>query len=109
MNESPLYFLIDENIGTTRFLYTLQTEQKKMFIYNIDQESWTTSHTSLEISRQGTAVHDQKNNRYFWIGGVGSVEKNIRPNSESYNNWGRGSSGNYDQGSMQRSDRILVF
>ena len=34
-------------MGTSRLLYTLQAEQKKMFIYNIDQESWTTSHTSL--------------------------------------------------------------
>lgn len=89
-------------MGSCRFLYTLQPEQRKMFIYNIDQENWTTLHISLEVCRQGTAVHDQIKNRYFWIGGVGSADNNMRQNSGSYN-------GSYDQGSFQRSDRILVF
>lgn len=108
MNESPLYFLIDENMATSSFLYSLLPDSRKVHTYNIDQETWTTSHTSLEILRQGTAVHDQLNNRLFWIGGVGGGG-NPR---QSINNggWGGGrqGSGNYDS-SSQRSNRILVF
>jgi len=106
MNESPLYFLIDQNMPSSRLLYTLLPEQKKICIYNIDQENWTTFHTSLEVYRQGTAVHDQLNNRYFWIGGL-AADRNPRQGSSGSGPWRY--SANYDSSNVPKSDRILVF
>lgn len=46
MNESPLYFLIDQNSNTSNLLYSLSPEVKKMFIYNIGHDDWTVNHVA---------------------------------------------------------------
>jgi hypothetical protein len=70
MNESPLYFLIDQYANSSNHLYSMCPEQKKMFAYNIDYEDWTTLHVPMQVSKQAAAVHDHRNNRFYWIGGV---------------------------------------
>ena len=70
MNESPLYFLIDQNLNTSNHLYSLSPEEKKMFVYNMDYDDWATLHVPVQIMKQAAAVHDHRRNRFFWIGGV---------------------------------------
>lgn len=83
MNESPLYFLIDQYANSSNHLYSMCPEQKKMFAYNIDYEDWTTLHVPMQVSKQAAAVHDHRNNRFYWIGGV-EVSENKN------NEWGQG-------------------
>ena len=116
MNESPLYFLIDQGINASNLLYSMCPEQKKLFAYNIDYDDWTTLYAPFQVSKQAAAVHDHQRNIFYWIGGVEITENK---NQE----WGQGSN-NYDnsfsfgagyqlnenvEGSSKRSDRVLVY
>lgn len=108
MNESPLYFLIDQNLSTAPLLYSLSPEQKKLFIYNINHDDWNTVHIGTELMRQGAAVHDHKKNRFFWIGGLTNEEEADRPGDGLY-----GSSVNRGSKSIGvkslRSSKIFIF
>ena len=74
MNESPLYFIIDQNLNISSHLYSMCPEQRKMFVYNIEYDDWNTLHIPWQVMKQSAAVHDHKRNRFFWIGGVESGE-----------------------------------
>jgi hypothetical protein len=90
-------------------LYSICPEQKKLFIYNIDFDEWNTMHISLPANLQAAAVHDHKNNRFFWIGGIETVhggrnnEGYVRP-EDSYS-----FAYQEEKSYTQKSSKILVY
>ena len=70
MNESPLYFIIDQSLNNSSHLYSMCPEERKMFVYNIEHDDWNTLHVPSMVMRQAAAVQDHKRGRFFWIGGV---------------------------------------
>ena len=91
-------------------------EQRKLFDYNIDYDDWTTHHVPMQVTKQAAAVHDHKNNIFYWIGGVEVTDNKNQDWGQGSNNiensfsFGGGYQPNEDaEGTSKRSDRILVY
>jgi hypothetical protein len=75
MNESPLYFLLDPKANTSKYLYSFLPQQRLIRIYDSESESWKHYQSDFTLPDFGSAVHDPKMNRFYWIGGCLNSKK----------------------------------